>query len=126
MSKQKNTIQTYVLGELFVGAGGLALGAHNAEYKGNKFKHIWVNDLNKDARDTFLHNLKFPECTFHHCEVKELKIKKLEPIDGLIFGFPCNDFSIIGEHKGIKGPDGDMYKYAVQTLQQMKSSILFS
>ena len=53
--------QTYCLGELFAGAGGMALGASQAEFDGNGFSHVWINDIDKDACKTFAHNLDIDE-----------------------------------------------------------------
>ena len=36
--------KTYYVGELFAGAGGMALGAHRARYKKIKFANVWGND----------------------------------------------------------------------------------
>ena len=33
---------------------------------------------------------------------------------GLLFGFPCNDFSIVGERKGLAGKYGKLYSYGVR------------
>ena len=37
-------------------------------------------------------------------------------IDGLIFGFPCNDFSNVGEKLGFKGKFGPLYSYGVELM----------
>ena len=36
--------------------------------------------------------------------------------DGLLFGFPCNDFSLVGESKGLKGKFGPFYKHGITFL----------
>ena len=38
------------------------------------------------------------------------RMKKLKKIDGLIFGFPCNDFSMAGKKQSLKGKYGPLYK----------------
>jgi DNA (cytosine-5)-methyltransferase 1 len=40
----------------------------------------------------------------------------LPKIDGLAFGFPCNDYSSVGERKGIEGEFGPLYSYGIQVL----------
>ena len=35
-----------------------------------------------------------------------------------MFGFPCNDFSIVGEHKGFDGEFGPLYSYGVRVLEK--------
>ena len=53
-----------------------------------------------------------------HGDVRELDIDALPPVDGLMFGFPCNDFSIVGEHKGFDGDFGPLYSYGVKVLRK--------
>ena len=43
-------------------------------------------------------------------------------IDALAFGFPCNDFSVVGEKKGINGVYGPLYSYGVNVLRQFQPS----
>ena len=43
-------------------------------------------------------------------------MKSLQKIDGLIFGFPCNDFSIVGKTLGLQGKYGPLYKAACKVL----------
>ena len=105
-----------MLGELFVGAGGMALGAEEAKYNGHKYKHVWVTDRDKYAITTFLQNFELSEDQVICKDVANLNIKKLAPIDGLVFGFPCNDFSSVGKKKGISGEYGGLYQYGVKAL----------
>ena len=42
---------------------------------------------------------------------------KLAPIDALAFGFPCNDYSVVGEQKGMDGVYGPLYSYGVKALK---------
>jgi DNA (cytosine-5)-methyltransferase 1 len=42
----------------------------------------------------------------------------LGEIDGFAYGFPCNDFSIVGESKGFDGVYGGLYSYGVNVLDK--------
>ena len=53
-------MKKYKLAELFCGPGGFAEGAKQAKL----FTHVWVNDIDKSALDTFKHN--HPECETIH------------------------------------------------------------
>jgi len=113
------------LGELFCGPGGIALGATTAGFthKGKKFaiEHSWANDYDKDTCATYTNNIcpDKPESVI--CgDVRQLDIETLSDIDGLAFGFPCNDFSIVGEQKGINGTFGPLYSYGVNILNRYK------
>ena len=45
---------------------------------------------------------------------------KLTPIDALAFGFPCNDYSVVGEQKGMDGVYGPLYSYGVKALKKFR------
>jgi DNA (cytosine-5)-methyltransferase 1 len=110
----------YKLGELFCGPGGIALGAKNATINnsGNRLsiKSVWANDLDRDTCNTYLRNIH-NDCKIICEDVKNLKFKELPEIDGLAFGFPCNDFSVVGEQKGINGSYGPLFSYGVKALR---------
>ena len=108
------------VGELFAGAGGMALGASMAEYAGIRFRHVWATDNNRDACETFRFNFNHKGVNVIRKDVEELDFTRLAHIDGLIFGFPCNDFSVVGEKKGINGRFGGLYRYGVEALRLLK------
>ena len=84
-------------------------------------QHAWATDYDKDACNTYRFNIspQSPESVI--CEdVRNLDIEKLKPIDALAFGFPCNDYSVVGEQKGIHGKFGPLYSYGVKVLKQFK------
>ncbi|MDI3540734.1 MAG: (cytosine-5)-methyltransferase 1 [Thermosediminibacterales bacterium] len=108
-------------GELFCGPGGLALGAKQAHIvsQGEEYKieHVWANDIDRSACETYIKNICKNKPESVKCgDVRKLNIKELEEIDALTFGFPCNDFSIVGEQKGFNGKYGPLYTYGVEVL----------
>ena len=113
----------YRMGELFCGPGGLAWGALNADIgdKNTKIVHAWANDIDELTCQTYRHNIcKNDYAAGVICQdVRELDIsrKNLSDIDAFSFGFPCNDFSIVGEQKGFGGKFGALYTYGVKVLQ---------
>lgn len=111
----------FKLGELFCGPGGLAFGALTARSQDGKsrVRHVWSNDFDTDTCETYRKNIcpKHPETVFC-CDVRNLNIKKLSPIDAFCYGFPCNSFSNVGEHKGFENKKfGQLYWYGVQILK---------
>jgi DNA (cytosine-5)-methyltransferase 1 len=118
----------YRLGELFSGPGGIALGAKTANVTvgDSKFSisHAWATDYDKDTCETYRGNICPEEPKSVICrDIRKLDIEKLaeiSEIDGLAFGFPCNDFSIVGEQKGIEGVYGPLYAYGVKALDIFK------
>ncbi|NDV24329.1 DNA cytosine methyltransferase [Desulfovibrio sp. JC022] len=122
----------FLLGELFCGPGGMALGARLAaeeyQYDGSPLpiEHIWGVDKDEHAISTYNSN-NLGEGV--HCDaldfannIKDADHKILAnfpPINALAFGFPCNDFSVVGERKGINGKYGNLYKAGVKVIEQM-------
>lgn len=115
--------KVYKIGELFCGAGGLALGVDRAEIEDNegiihKCKHIWANDLEEDACKTFEKNIADDQkCEVICKDVENINLEELPTIDGLLFGFPCNDFSLVGEQQGMEGEHGPLYSYGVKVME---------
>lgn len=109
--------------ELFCGPGGLAHGALQAKVFLDKEEYsilpIWANDNDPYACATYEKNIcretgHKPICA----DVRKLDLNNEIPdIDALAFGFPCNDFSVVGEQKGMDGNFGPLYKYGVEVLQ---------
>ncbi|SDG94811.1 DNA cytosine methyltransferase [Microbacterium pygmaeum] len=109
--------EVFRLGELFSGPGGIAEGARQAagSVEGYRIAHAWATDYDRDTCDTYKHN--FPGARVIHEDVRKLDIAgQLSPIDGLAFGFPCNDFSNVGERKGIAGEFGPLYEYGARVI----------
>jgi len=109
------------LGELFCGPGGLAWGAMNADVPGMKIEHAWATDYDSDTCKTYIRNICPEDPESVYCEdVHTLDLDKLGDIDALAFGFPCNDFSVVGEQLGFKGKFGPLYTYGISVLLQYK------
>ena len=113
----------FKLGELFCGPGGIALGALSADIglEGSKIVHAWANDYDNDTCETYRQNIcpNDPNSVVC-CDVHNLDMSKLSDIDALAFGFPCNDFSLVGEQKGVNGTFGGLYKYGINALKIFK------
>lgn len=116
-------IKVFELGELFCGPGGLACGAINASIEDPEYKiiHKWANDYDEPTCRTYMRNICIDDPESVICEdVHFLEIENLGKIDALAFGFPCNDFSVVGEQLGFKGKFGPLYTYGVKTLEVYK------
>lgn len=109
----------YKLGELFCGPGGIAWGALNADIGDDNYKiiHQWANDYDKDTCETYRHNIcRDDPKSVYHKDIREFNLENLPEIDALAFGFPCNDYSVVGEQKGMDGVFGPLYSYGVKVL----------
>jgi len=139
IKQAKEKLMKYKLGELFCGPGGLALGAINAKTRKGSLEynvvHGFATDIDLMACKTYSRNIiyrnnptkqavnKLPKTVI--CDdVRKLDIESLPDIDALAFGFPCNDYSIVGERKGINGTYGPLYSYGVNVLD-IKNPIWF-
>ena len=126
---------SYRMGELFSGPGGMALGAKLAAdaIGGVKIEHAWANDYDLETCETYLRNVlkkpysdkavlvretsALPQEGVVICkDVRDLDISALPKVSGFAFGFPCNDYSLVGEWKGLKGEYGPLYTYGVRVL----------
>jgi len=92
---------------LFCGVGGLDYGFH----KNENYEHVFANDFNKDACKTYEEYFKFkPTCG----DIKQ--IKEIPDHDVLVFGFPCQSFSVAGSRR-LEDPRGQLYLEAVRILK---------
>lgn len=116
-------IKDFKLGELFCGPGGLALGATTARIINPEYRitHKWANDYDLDTCNTYRRNICPNEPETVICgDVRKLDVEMLGDINALAFGFPCNDFSVVGEQKGFDGKFGPLYTYGVNVLKRYK------
>lgn len=114
----------FKLGELFCGPGGIACGALKAKSDDGLYsiEHSWANDYDFDTCETYKKNIcpDNPESVYC-CDVRQLDIKSLSEIDAFCYGFPCNSFSNIGEHKGFANEKfGQLYWYGIEVLKTFK------
>lgn len=123
------------IGELFCGPGGIALGAELAnEDVGNftttKLKHAWAVDYHESTVKTYVENIKDATKSTAICaDVRELNLsdlKNISEIDGFAYGFPCNDFSLVGEQKGFNGEFGPLYAYGIKVLELFNPSFFIA
>jgi DNA (cytosine-5)-methyltransferase 1 len=116
-----------ILGELFSGPGGIAIGAELAnlsitDFSDVQFEHGWAVDYHEETVETYRHNVQGATKESALCaDVRNISAKqlsKISKIDGFAYGFPCNDFSLVGEHKGIDGNFGPLYSYGIPILNE--------
>jgi DNA (cytosine-5)-methyltransferase 1 len=113
------------LGELFCGPGGIGYAARTAQIENPQYKivHAWANDYDADTCKTYENNVAKREGTVICKDIRKLSyaaLKRISDIDALAFGFPCNDFSVVGEQKGMDGVYGPLYEFGIKGLKHFK------
>jgi DNA (cytosine-5)-methyltransferase 1 len=104
---------TYV--DLFSGTGGFTLGLLQA---GFTFKKHYFCETDPHAIANYQYH--FPKA-IPLGNIKEVICAQIkEKIDLLTFGFPCQDLSIAGQHKGLKGKRSSLFFEALRLIQGWK------
>lgn len=121
MREKSIPTKTYTTGEMYCGPGGIALGAKDASIshlgRRYKFEHKWATDWDADTCNTYARNIGADVSVFH-ADIRELDIESLPKVEGFMYGFPCNDFSLVGETKGLDGKFGPLYSYGVRYISR--------
>ncbi|MDN6680346.1 MAG: DNA cytosine methyltransferase [Yaniella sp.] len=117
--------KTFRLGELFSGPGGLGWAAREAKNSSAQIVHQWATDYDADTCRTYAANIcgDPDDPSVIQADIRNLNYQLLHnigEIDGLAFGFPCNDFSIVGEQLGFDGKYGPLYTYGLEALRQFQ------
>jgi len=126
LSDAVKAASTFRMGELFSGPGGLAIGAQLAESAGGgRIVHQWSTDYDADTCKTYAFNVvgDMDASSVVHRDIRDLDydvLAKLGEIDALSFGFPCNDFSLVGERKALGGRFGPLYAYGIKALEKFR------
>lgn len=106
--------------ELFCGPGGLSLGAIYAgkNVNGPTILPVWANDYDRDTCKTYARNIHpdNPSAVFYG-PVEDVDFEQVPSFDALAFGFPCNDFSLVGEQKGFDGKFGPLYTHGIRAIE---------
>lgn len=133
MFDNRRVIMIFRTGELFAGPGGGAYAAMTSRFIDQQneewgFTHAWANEYDPDTVETYkLNILGDPEATSIFCkDVRMFDLHDrnvLSDIDALIFGFPCNDYSLVGEQRGLDGDFGPLYSYGIQALQEFQPKV---
>jgi len=114
---------------LFSGCGGMDLGFLGGfeflgkKYKKNNFEIIWANEINTPACNTYRKNIG------NHIIEGDIqqKIKMLpQYADVVIGGFPCQDISINGKMKGVKGKRSCLYTSIIDTVKKIQPKIFIA
>lgn len=101
------------LGSLFDGIGGFCYAATLT----GRIKPIWAAEIEPSCID--ITRYRFPE-VMHVGSVTELKGNEIQPVDIITFGSPCQDLSIAGARKGLKGNRSGLFLEAIRIIEEMR------
>ncbi len=101
--------------ELFAGAGGTALGFHNAG-----IKHKCLVELDKNCVATLNYNK--PEWEVIGGDVKDVDFSNMEA-DIVEGGFPCQSFSYAGKNLGFADTRGTLFFEFARCVKQIRPKI---
>ena len=111
MNKDKFTV-----GSLYAGVGGICLG-----FQKSGFQISWANEFDKNAcityRENFSHKL-------YEGDVMNLDISKLDKVDVVVGGFPCQAFSVAGYRKGFNDPRGNHFFRMLDFVDQIRPKVV--
>lgn len=103
------------LGSLFDGIGGFPLVAER-----NGILPIWASEIEKYC--ILITKIRFPTM-FHLGDVKELDGSRLEPVDIITMGSPCQDLSVAsGNQKGLKGERSGLFFEGIRIVREMREA----
>ena len=126
------TGRIFSVGEMYSGPGGigLALSASRVRHKNAlfHFEHSWATDYDHDTCATYKTNVlkDTPNALSICADIRDIDINALPAVDGFLYGFPCNDFSLVGESLGLDGNFGGLYKYGVQYINRSNPLFIFA
>lgn len=106
------------VGSLFAGIGGIDLGFQQAG-----FDILWANEIDRDACKTY--KLNFPETKLFEGDLRKLDAAKLENVDIITAGFPCQPFSVCGNQKGFGDDRGNLFFEIMRIADAIEPKIIF-
>jgi DNA (cytosine-5)-methyltransferase 1 len=99
------------VGGLFSGIGGIELGFEQAGFKIN-----WSNEIDEKCAKTFKFNHKHQLIVE---DIAKINFKKLQPVDVLTGGFPCQAFSVAGYRKGFDDARGNVFFQICRAIEEL-------
>ena len=100
------------LGSLFDGSGGFPLGGLISG-----ITPVWASEIEPFPIRVTTKRLPFMK---HYGDVSKMNGAKIEPVDIITFGSPCQDMSIAGRREGLDGSRSSLFYEAVRIVKEMR------
>ena len=106
---EKNNL---TLGSLFDGSGGFPLGGIIAGIEPK-----WASEI--EPFPIRVTTKRLPQVK-HYGDVSQMDGAKIEPVDIITFGSPCQDMSIAGKREGLGGSRSSLFYEAIRIVREMR------
>lgn len=107
----------FTVGSLYAGVGGICMGFEKAG-----FNLDWANEFDKNACITYKENFKH---NLIEGDVMDIDPSKLNKVDVLTAGFPCQPFSIAGHRQGFDDKRGNHFFKILDFIDTMRPKVIF-
>lgn len=105
------------VGSLFAGAGGFDLG-----FEAAGFTVAWQVEVDRDCVSVLARH--WPD-TPRWGDIREVDPTGLAPVDVVIFGSPCQDFSVAGKRAGLGGGRSGLFDEAIRVIRGLRPAPAF-
>lgn len=100
------------LGSLFDGSGGFPLGGLLAG-----ITPVWASEIEPFPIRVTTKRLPFMK---HYGNISAMDGGRIEPVDIITFGSPCQDMSVAGRRDGLDGSRSSLFYEAVRIIKEMR------
>ncbi len=100
------------LGSLFDGSGGFPLGGLISG-----IIPVWASEIEPFPIRVTTKRMPFLK---HYGDISKLDGGKIEPVDIITFGSPCQDMSVAGRRNGLDGERSSLFYEAVRIIKEMR------
>lgn len=102
------------LGSLFDGSGGFPLAG-----LAHRITPVWASEI--EPFPIRVTTKRFPDMK-HYGDVSKMHGDKIEPVDIITFGSPCQDMSLAGRRAGLDGSRSNLFYEAVRIIKEMREA----
>lgn len=100
------------LGSLFDGSGGFPLGGLISG-----ITPVWASEIEPFPIRVTIKRMPFVK---HYGDISGMDGGKIEPVDIITFGSPCQDMSIAGKRSGLDGSRSSLFYEAIRIIREMR------
>lgn len=107
-------VRNLTLGSLFNGLGGWILSAER-----NGISVVWESEVERFCEEVMA--FRFPKVK-RLGDITKMKGDEVEPVDIVTSGSPCQDLSVAGNQKGLKGERSGLFFESVRIVREMRAA----